>query len=77
MEKLSSDITDAKIDSLLTLVSVSFCHTTWNNLTVLILICILWCKSVMFFNPEHPNIQMHFLHSVLYTFPKELSREFV
>ena len=29
MEKLSSDITDAKIDSLLTLVSLSFCHTTW------------------------------------------------
>ena len=41
MEKLSSDITDAKIDSLLTLVSLSFCYTTWNNLAVLILICIL------------------------------------
>ena len=26
------------------------------------------------FNPLHPNISMHILHTVLYTFPKVLTR---
>ena len=30
-----------------------------------------------YINPLHPNIQMHILHSVLYTYTKELTREFV
>ena len=28
--------------------------------------------SVLFFNPLHPSISMHILHSVLYTFPQLL-----
>ena len=31
------------------------------------------CKF-FFFNPLHPNIIMHILHTVLYTFPKVLTR---
>ena len=30
--------------------------------------------SVHFINPLHPNISMQFLHTVLYTFPKMLTR---
>ena len=28
----------------------------------------------IYLNPLHPNISMHILHTVLYTFPKELTR---
>ena len=28
----------------------------------------------MFINPLHPNISMHILHTVLYTFPEVLKR---
>ena len=30
----------------------------------------LWYREREIFNPLHPNISMHILHSVLYTFPK-------
>ena len=33
------------------------------------LVCSLGC-----FNPFHPNISMHILHTGLYTFPKGLTR---
>ena len=29
---------------------------------------------MMFVNPLHPNISMHILHTVLYTFPEVLTR---
>ena len=31
-------------------------------------------KQYFLFNPLHPNISMHILHTVLYTFPKVLTR---
>ena len=30
--------------------------------------------SLILVNPLHPNISMHILHTVLYTFPKVLTR---
>ena len=31
-------------------------------------------SGMVFFNPLHPNISLHILHTVLYTFPTELKR---
>ena len=34
----------------------------------------LFLEEVDLFNPLHPNISMHILHTVLHTFPKRLTR---
>ena len=36
--------------------------------------CMLITSGSYLFNPLHPKISMHILHTVLYTFPKVLTR---
>ena len=33
-----------------------------------------WYLKMVFFNPFHPNVRMHILHTAYYTFPKVLIR---
>ena len=35
------------------------------------------CVDGYMFNPLHPNISVHILHTVLYTYPKVLARKIV
>ena len=64
-------------------ISATHNHLMMKNLSRLKIILLVTYKSInlyavsfiwKFFTPSHPNISMHILHTVLYTFAKELTR---
>ena len=45
-----------------------------NDVTYLLRVSVECFNFLLLVNPLHPNIGIHILHTVLYTFPKELIR---
>ena len=65
-KRLSQEIAKEvnKLGELTKITSIDIFHTLITTTT----------KNIKLLNPLHPNISMHILHTVLYTFPEELKR---